>query len=327
MTNPLYTISELPSSSQAAFQDFDDRYVAGIGAATPPTWADIGDSFSSTKPQTNYPIASLALKYMQTEGENRFKTILKKALSVRVEEFDAGVEAPMLQLLSDSGTNKAWQNGPNRMLIAEARLRNRSIVNLLEAGATTNWVDGVPFFSAAHPADMNNASSATWSNYQSTTKDPSLIANLAAEISIMQGALDENGEKVGAYPTHILLPTAKFEPTKNMLAQQMILGGPVTSTSNGSMNNPYYNRLIPVHVPELNATNDWYLVDQNLLSQVGLPPWITMRYVVPDGSLGLRRYDETSDFFKDTGRIKVSSHVWYGFALAFPHAIRLVRGQ
>jgi hypothetical protein len=44
-------------------------------------------------------------------------------------------------------------------------------------------------------------------------------------------------------------------------------------------------------------------------------------------SLGLRQWDESSDFFKDTGKLKMSAHIWYGFKLIFPHAMRLVKGQ
>jgi len=43
-------------------------------------------------------------------------------------------------------------------------------------------------------------------------------------------------------------------------------------------------------------------------------------------SLALRRYDESSDFFRDTGKIKVSSHIHYASGYGFPHGVRLVVG-
>jgi hypothetical protein len=98
----------------------------------------------------------------------------------------------------------------------------------------------------------------------------------------------------------------------------------VAGAGTESETNPYVGKFTVVHAPELTDANDWYLVDSKLLSQ-GLPPWIALRYAAPD-SLGLREYDESTDFFKDTGRIKVSSHIWWGFCLAFPHAIRKVPG-
>lgn len=325
MTNPLYTSDQLPADDIAAIREFDDRYLASIGAAPPPSWSDLGDLFPTSSPMVTFPISSLALKYQQTEGESRFKTLLSKSFTVKTEEFDCGVEAKLLDLTQELFAYRNWQMGPARMMIAEARHRNRSIVTLLEAGASTAWVDGLNFFSAAHLSDLNNPASATWSNYNSSGSTVVSVTNIQTEVTAMQGALDENGEKIGADPDTILVPTATYEPLKNLLAKEMILE---TTTSPGNLaaptNNPYKGRFNVVHVPELSDANDWYLVDSKLRASSGLAPWISMRYTKPNPSLQLRYYDESSDFFKDTGRIKVSSHIWYGFALGFPHAIRKI---
>ena len=285
MANPLYTTDVLPTGSVAALREFDDRYIASIGATPAPTWADLGDLIPTNAPMVTFPISALSLKYQEFGGENRFKSLL-----------------------------------------AEARFRNRSIAALLESGTTTNWVDGVPFFSAVHPSDLTNGGNGTWSNYQSTPKDVVSIANISAEVTIGQNALDENGEKLGVEFDTILVPTAKYEATKNLLAQALILGGPLASTSNGAVNNPYLGRFNVVHVPELTDVDDWYLVDSKLMSSSGLAPWISMRYTVPNPALALREFGEESDFFKNTGKIAKSSHIWYGFALGFPHALRLAKG-
>jgi hypothetical protein len=65
------------------------------------------------------------------------------------------------------------------------------------------------------------------------------------------------------------------------------------------------------------------LFDTRLLKQ--LPPWAALRYS-PGAALELRQWGEESDFFKNAGKIKNSSHIWYGFSLVFPQAIRLVKG-
>jgi hypothetical protein len=326
MANPLYTSDVLPSDSLAALRAFDDRYIASIGAAAAPTWSDIGDVIPTNAPMVTFPISALSLKYQQADGENRFRSLLNKSFDIKAQEFTTGMEGRLLDILSHTFAYRNWLQGPARMLIAESRFRNRQIAALLEAGTTTNWVDGVPFFSAAHPSDLTTGGNGTWSNYQSTAKDVVSVANIAAEVTIGQGALDENGEKVGTEFDTILLPTAKYEAAKNLLAQAMILGGPTTATSNGAINNPYLGRFNVVHVPEFTSQVDWYLVDSKLLASTGLAPWISMRYTVPNPALELRRFDENTDFFRNTGKIAVSSHIWYGFALGFPHAIRRVTG-
>lgn len=329
MTNPLYTITTLPTDDQAAIREFDDRYIAAIGATPPPAWSDLGDLIPTSSPFVTYPISSLALKYLQTEGEDRFKTLLASSFDIRTQEFDVGLEAKLLDLLQHVFAYRNWQAGPSRMMLAEGRHRNRSLVTLLEDGENQKWgstakpIDGVNFFSATHLANFNDNASTTWSNYQVTGTDCTDITKIQAEVTAMQGVLDENGEKIGADPDTILVPTAKYEATKNLLAKDLILEN---GTGSAATNNPFKGRFNVVHVPEFTDANDWYLIDSKLKSSTGLPPWISLRYTVPNPSLELRYFDESSDFFKETGRIKVSSHIWYGFSLGFPHAIRKIKG-
>ena len=77
-------------------------------------------------------------------------------------------------------------------------------------------------------------------------------------------------------------------------------------------------------MPDLTDVNDWFLVDSKQLA-MGFDPMVAAKFM-PADTLGLRFWDENSDFFKDSGKIKVSQHIWTGFRLVFPHAIRLVRG-
>ncbi len=323
MTNPLYTVTTLPADDAAALREFNDRYIASIGAVPPPSWSDLGDLFPTTAPMVTFPIGSIALKYQRTEGEDRFKTLLHKSFDIKSEEFDAGLEAKLLDLTTQIFAYRNWQQGPARMMIAEARHRNRSIMSLLEGGQP-DGIDNAYFFSATHLSDFNDPSSTTWSNYQSVGKDVLDLDLLEAEIISMQGVLDENGEKNGANPDTILVPTAKYEKLKNKLAKDMILE--TSGSSFAATNNIFKGRFEVIHVPEFTDANDWYLVDSKLRSSSGLPPWISLRYTAPNPELQMRVWDTSSDFFKNTGRIKVSSHIWYGFALGFPHAIRKVTG-
>ncbi len=333
MTNPLFSIEQLPATSQAAIREFDDRYIGSIGATPPPTWTDYGDLIPTAAPMITFPIGSLALKYQQTEGEDRSKALAEKSFDLKVEERDVGIEGKLLDILTKVFAYRNWLQGPARMMLAEARLRNRAIAALLEGGHSALWgaslanpngIDGVNFFSETHLADFNDPDSTTWSNYQSVGKDVTDLPSLEGEITAMQGALDENGEKIGADPDAILVPTPKYEKLKNILAKDMILD--VSGDSFAATNNPFKGRFTVVHVPELTDANDFYLVDSKLRSATGLPPWLSARYTVPNPALELRHWDETSDFFKGSGRIKVSSHIWYGFALGFPHAIRKIAG-
>jgi len=330
----LFDDTKLPADDQAALREFDDRYIASIGADQPPSWSDFGDLIPTNAPLTTFPIGSLAMKYTEFRGEPRMKTLLAKSFDLRTAEYQAGLEAEYLDLLTKVFAYRNWQKGPERMMKGEARFRNRKIATLLEGGESgtkwgatadnTNGIDGAYFFSATHLSDFNNPASTTWSNYQSSGIDVLDFDLLEAEVVSMQGVLDENGEKLDIEPDTILVPTQKAEKLKNKLAKDMILE--TDSGSFAATNNIFKGRFNVIHVPELTDPNDWYLVDSKLRASSGLPPWISARYTAPDAALQLRKWDTSSDFFKDTGRIKVSSHIHYGFCLGFPHAIRKIKG-
>lgn len=215
-------------------------------------------------------------------------------------------------------------------------------------------VDGVDFFASTHPVNMTDSTVAsvitgatTWSNYQSAatnvlgstasgTTGSFLIDNLQSEVKSMQNAVvDENGQLYGADPDTILVPMDYYEPLKNGLANERVMNFLTDGAITGdhplaavAVDNVYKGKFNVLPVKEFTqksgSTADWYLVDSKLI-KAGLDPWVALRQTVPQ-SLALRVYDESTDFFRDTGDIKMSSHIWYGFGLAVPHAIRRVKG-
>jgi hypothetical protein len=322
MTNPLYTIDTLPTTSQAFIREFDDRYIAALGAASADGWSDkLGELIPTAVPMITFPLSQLRTKYKRTQGESRFKTLGEKSFDIKTEEFDDGYQAALSDLFQKVFAYRLWQKAPGRFLEAEALHREHSIAALLEVGESTAFLDtGKNFFSATHFANLFDDSAGNFSNYQATPKDVVSIANLEAEVTAFKDVRDENGDKLSAKPDIILCPTEKSEPLKNLLKKEMIAS--VAGTA--SETNPYMNGFTVVEVPQFTDVNDWYLVDSKMVAR-GLTPWISMRQNMPS-ALALRVYDESSDFFKDTGNLKISSHIWYGFSLALPHAIRKIKG-
>lgn len=325
--NPLYSIDQLPTTDQAAIREFNDRYIAAIGAAQPTGWADtLGELVATSSPMVTFPVSQLRTLYRRSTGENHFKKLIAKSFDVKTEEFDDGYQAKLKDLFNQSFAYRNWQQAPGRMVLAEEQFRHTSIATLLEAGTSTACVDGANYFSTAHPCNMGDSTvGSNWSNYQSSTKDVVSVTNIAAEVTSMMAVKDENGQNLGVQPDTILVPVAKSEALKNLLAKELILdGGTSTSVTSAATSNPYKGRFNVITVKEFTDPDDWYLVDSKMIAQ-GLTPWLSLRETVP-ASLSLRVFDENSDFFKNTGDIKMSSHIWYGFALALPHAIRLIKG-
>lgn len=368
LLNPLFSFDQLPTTSAAAIREFNDRYLAAVGASKPTGWADtLGELVPTDRPMETFPVSQLRTLYRRTEGESRFKKLREKSFDVKTEEFDDGYEARLMDLFLQTFAYRNWQRAPERLVNAEEQHRHLQVALILDGsgdrsgavgsandpgGLGRSCVDGAThFFATDHPANMTDKSVvspvtglATWSNYQSSAKNvlgssatgntgTFSLDNLQAEVIAMQtGVLDENGLLLGARPDTILVPMDYEEPLTNMLASDRILASITDGTSHdvaaAAVNNFYKGKFNVVGVKEFTtktgSTADWYLVDSKMLKD-GIEPWVSLRQTVPQ-SLALRVFDESSDFFKNTGNIKMSSHIWYGFALALPHAIRRIKG-
>ncbi len=317
----LFTKDQLPATSLQAIREFDERYLAAMTAAAPPTWC-ASAVFPVGSPLITFPISLLSSRYRETkETSSRFKTMVEKSFDLSVVEYDDGYEAPVLMLKTNTFAYRNWSRAPGALVDGEMKHVAKQIVKLLEDTAQTSPWDGELFFDTDHrsnpkeviPATEGRAN--TWSNLQTVAADAADLTKIQAEMTAMRDVRDENGDKAQIEPDQIWLPTAKFQVVSDKLNQALI--------SNGE-SNPLKGKITPVHIPDLTDVNDWFLVDSKKMA-AGLDPFIAANYR-DVGSLGLRQWDESSDFFKDTGKIKMSAHIWYGFKLVFPHAIRKVVG-
>lgn len=311
---------QLPASVQDMIRQFDYRYESGVTSAEVPTWAeDIGDRFTSDSPLVRLPVDLIVSRYTEYKGELRTKELEDRYADLKSIEHQDGFETPANDLLTNPLRARQWAKVPGEFLAGEKRLVNDMVTTALEAGTSgVNLWDGEFFFDTDHPANPGDLSLGVWSNYQASTKDPAVLANITAEVALMQAVLGPDGKPIGADPDTLLLPIAKGEPVRTVLAQNFLASG---------ASNPYFGRFKVVIIPTLTDTNDWYLVDSKMLGR--MPPWAIFEYLQP-GPLGqalrLRWFDENSDYFKNEGRLKVSSHVHYMTPLLFPHAIRRIAG-
>lgn len=318
----LFTHQTLPATSEEAIRQFDEKYLAAITAAQPPGWA-ASFVYSVGAPRVTFPISLMSTKFNETkEQSSRFKTFAEKAFDLTVVEYDAGYEAKLLDLLTNTFAYRNWGRAPAALADGEVRHVAKNLITLLEDTAQTSPWDGVTFFHATdHRSNPSEAITETqgrkntFGNLQSVAAAPETITNIQAEMTAMRDVRDTNGDKMGIEPNEIWLPTAKFQIVSDRLNQDRLANGE---------SNPIKGKITPVHMPDLTDVNDWYLVDTTQFAK-GVEPMIAANYR-DVGSLGLRQWDESSDFFKDTGKLKMSAHIWYGFKLVFPHAIRKVVG-
>ena len=312
----LFTKDTLPSSSEEAIRKFDERYNAVIAAAKSDGWADQFVALVDA-PRTTFPLSAFTSGFRETKEESgRFRGMSDKTFDVNVVEFDDGYEAKLSDILSNVWAWQRWQEAADSFVESESRHHAKQLATLLEAGASTACsYDGVNFFSASHLCNPMNASSSTFSNYQSSTLAPETLTNIQAEMTTMRLVKDVNGDKLGVEPDEIWLPTQKFQLVSDALNKDNLASGE---------SNTLKGQIKPVHIPWLTDVNDWILADSKLLKK--FTPMIAAKCTLFDAQLGLRLFDQTSDHFKKTGKIAASAHIWAGYGLLFPHALRLVKG-
>lgn len=322
----LFLNEQLPTTSEAALREFDEKYLAVVSAAPPSGWSErfvtpVG------APRTTFPMSIFAAKFKESNTvEGTFVGMDEQSVDVNVKEFDSGAEAKLMDIFTNTFAYRNWGNAPAELRLAESRHVAQQMVKLIEAGTGTTlgtcmW-DALSFFNASHKSNPKvtldtsvTGVANTWSNYNNTGLDPATLANIQAEMTAMRDVRDTNGNKMGVEPDEIWLPTAKYQPVSDKLNQAFLANGE---------SNYMAGKLRAVHVPELTDANDWYLVDTKLLAR-GFDPFIAAKWTPPP-ALAIRQFDENSDFFKKTGKIRYGVHIWYGFAYALPHAIRLVAG-
>lgn len=317
--NPLYLAEKFApyTSSADAFAAVDERYTASMLGATIETWAaNLGDVVPTDEMAIRFPVASLSgWGYQQYQGENRFRSYSGKDFVLKTEEFQEGYEEYLRKLQKDPLAARQWALWGERLPMMETDLVNSTIGAALVAGTTTNGIDGAAFFSAAH------------GNYQSAAT-PFNIANLITEAGLMASQTDGNGRTLGVKADTILTSNGLFFPATLAVSQALMSSGGV------AVDNPFKGAFAVVSANNLpNAgtpgNSDWYLIDSTMVSK-GLPPWVIVRgtgATTGEGSAtGLRRWDTDTDFFKNHSRIRVSSHIDYGFSLGFHPGIRKIKG-
>ncbi len=104
----LFTSEQLPATSEAAIREFNEKYLAVISATPPSSWAD-RFVVSVGAPRVTFPIAMMSTKFNETrEMSSRFRTMTESEFDLKVSEFDAGYEAKVIDLTSNTFAYRNW---------------------------------------------------------------------------------------------------------------------------------------------------------------------------------------------------------------------------
>lgn len=337
LSTPVRPIQDFSGASQRALEEFRLELLGAL-ASQPEAWSEgLGLMLPGGSLRDTFPLDFEAIAYRERSAQGaEASTPIAAEIGVDKREFRAAKQAQLRRIQQgDFAYVRTWQNGAAQMAIARIHLRNRLVVALIEAGASTVWgvstqypsgIDGAYFFSATHkvnPFDdrFEYQGSTTWSNYQASGT-PLGAVNLTAEKESMLLVPAPNGEWIGGRASAMLTPTSLDETGRLLLSvQDLIMDGTGTA---GIRNEHYQSGFNQIHGAELTGsgtTADYYLLSAERIAR-GLYPWV----IAEDSAEEILTWDESSDFYKDSGSVKVESKIYVNAALGYPHAIRLVKG-
>ena len=335
LSTPVKPIEEFGASSQRALEQFRLDYNLAL-ASQPAVWCEtICPTLPSGDLKETYPISFRKTRYTEkVAGKAAARTANNKDVTITKQLYHAAEELELYRLRqNDFAYVRSWADLAGRMANARVFLRNERVVTLLEANGTA--ADGVAYFATTHvvdPFDLDQEfrSATVWSNLQDGTAAPLDATSLTAEKNLfVYSTPGPDGREIGAKADCILIPTILGTTAEDLLTvQQVILAADVQTGGTGRMgavSNPHLNSgMITLVSPELAGTAvtaNWYLVSLAAVAR-GLRPWV----VSEDPNEEVLQWDETSDFYKETGFIKYESQVRLGAGLLYWHAIRKIQG-
>jgi phage major head subunit gpT-like protein len=158
-----------------------------------------------------------------------------------------------LGIYSGIAKNMGWQ---------ARKLHDQQLAALIAAGTATTGFDGLPFFSASHLTNIDDAASAVQSNLLGLALTP---ANYGAARAKMRSWNGRDGQPLGSRGTLLVVPPSLEEMGLQILVSSQIapqlIGG---QTQVGGQDNIYKNTAKLLVIDELEAEpTAWYLLDNS----------------------------------------------------------------
>lgn len=341
LTNAVRPHETFGTTAQRAIEEFRLDLMVNV-ATTPDDWTQtFGLTIPGGTSKDTFPLDFSAVRFYERLGQSGMaETPQSRDIQLTKREFRCPKQGNLRKIQEgDFAFIRSWQQGAAQMARAKMALRASLVKTILEAGTTTYWgasatqstgVEGVYYFATTHkvhPFDPRmtivSTGASTWSNYQSGAT-PLNTSNLFTELDSMLYVPHFDGEILGTEGDAILLPTSLVGVARRMFDQQAFRSD--GETSSVQMSNEFFGHpMARVHAPQLagsGATANYYILSTGTIA-MGFSPWV----VAEDSQDEILIWDESSDFYRQTGDIKIEEKTYINAALAWPQGIRYVKGS
>ncbi len=351
MSQPYFQISR---DAARALEEFSDQFRSALVLNEPDNWDDLGLSYTLAKAAgtATFPLPIDAAGYKEFEGDIKYRRLYNRSLSFRTKQWSDGVEEQAVVIENDQFSG--WADAPGNMAREWKRLPLLMLASLLQGPAPatnapaayfgplldlyrdrdSNTASTIPLFSAVHQSNVFDAAVGTFNNILTTTHaqiaSGAFFDQLYAYTASVLGA---NGKplNVSVADTKLLLPTSLTREFKKVLEQDTLLtaisnAGVQNATANVVAAQPRKNidfgQITGQTVREFSIANGW---DQVFFAVLGgnpsLYPWVALQDSAPEERL----FDKSSEFYKNSGKVKIGYIGNANVGAAMPH--RIVRVQ
>lgn len=307
MATPFNVISR---DAQDALTEFSTAFDAAYTLADFPEWAKMLGLSVPGKYKTTFPVPVSAAGFRQRQGEDKFRDLFEKSLSVVPFEWQDGVRAHHLKIEAPDFID--WAGEPERIALEAKRLPNTLIAAMLEANPVLEF-DGLTLFNDAHPvAPIGAASSAVIDN-NLTGLTALTTAALETIENQFNGFKGPNGKPSGRRLTTLLVPRSMNITAQKVVRGDLMYNSALAVGTNTNQVSPNVWSGIEVIVSdELTASNVFYAIDKT-----GPKPWVVADPGAPEEIV----FDKSSDLYKTSGYLAQSYIKIVGYAAALPYSI------
>lgn len=317
--------NQVSRDAQIALNDFSSAFDAALALANPDTWAEqYGLPNTSNAIRTTYPLPISAAGYKERSGDDKLRALFERSMSMTNKEWYDGVEAP--SDIVEAPDFIGWTTEPQRIALEAQRLPNTLIAAMLAANPLLDLyryelpggsvASTIHLFDNSHPVNILDNTFGTFDNDHSFTAiDEAWVAATKLRFRQKKGP---NGQPLGLRFDTLLVPSAREDEALDFFEQDTIIDAllNVAGTENVAAvpkRNRHKGTVRVVVCDELTSDNVIYPLCAASLAR----PWI----VQSAGPVVEIRYDKTSDFWKNTGKLAVKYVKKMGVAAAMPHAI------
>jgi hypothetical protein len=311
--------------AQQALTEFSLEYDQALALGAVEPWAvPLGKYRVSKAIQTIYPLSISAAGYVERDGEDKFRTILSRSLSMKTKQWVDGVEED--SRVVEAPDFPGWDNEPARIAQEGQRQPNKLVAGMLESNPLLDLYrekheggdtpSTIRLFADNHPVNIYDPSMGTFDNDISDVAiNTAMVEETIIRFLTRQGA---NGENLGLALTTFLIPAGMAMTFRTLLSSDTLIeavrnlaGSEVVAAAlRQNLNKGIAEYIVG---REFKVANVFYALDKNSMAK----PWI-----VQDGGAPVEiRFDKTSDYWKRTGKLAVKYVLDMGVAAALPHAI------